>query len=71
MKKGFTLIDLIIVLVILFIFGGIIASAINSTPEQREAVRKIRERPCIEYSNYRLKNVPARCIEYFYNANTK
>lgn len=59
MNKGFTLIELIVVLAIIGILIGVVVSSYSA------AKNKGKSNPCKEYENYKIENVPVKCYEYF------
>lgn len=59
--KGFTLIELLVVIAFIGIFTGIVLAFLGNAPNPP---------PCEEYRNYRLQNLPVRCLEFFKVSNT-
>ena len=58
MNKGFTLLEVIIVVAIVGIFISVILVTLSAGSEREE-------RPCSEFSNYRMESLPVRCIPYY------
>jgi len=57
-QNGFTIIELLIVMAIIGILVTLIVVGYGST---QNTVTK----PCSEYGNYDVSDVPARCADYF------
>lgn len=56
-QNGFTIVEAMIVIIIIAILAAIVIvalSPINHDPAS-----------CAQYSNYSLKDIPARCVNYF------
>jgi prepilin-type N-terminal cleavage/methylation domain-containing protein len=67
MKKGFTLIELIVAIAIIIILTDILVIAAKKTFREEEDQLKMTDKEyCIKYySDYRLENLPARCLKTF------
>lgn len=63
MKKGFTLIELIVVIVILVILGSVVVVAINKSKKKETTKEK-----CLSRAEYMpTAELPAVCLKYLTN----
>ena len=61
-SKGFTLIELLICIVVFGLIAAMVVTLVTSGQDRAE-------KPCFEYGDEYLENVPARCHKYFKGEN--
>ena len=58
MKKGFTLIEVIVLIAIIGILASVVLFSLNSAGKKEEL-------NCKKYENTSIKRVPKECLDYF------
>lgn len=58
-SSGFTIVELLIVLVIVGILATLVVTTFKGIQERKEG------RSCDYYQNHKVEDLPAKCLDYF------
>lgn len=64
MNKGFTIVELLIVIVIIGVLGSIVVTTLSSIQEKNSEAEQ-KDSSCEMYSNWVAEDLPVGCYEYF------
>lgn len=65
MNKGFTLIELIVVIAILSLLGSVILASFNSAKKVVAEKESKKEATCSELGEVKVADLPVRCYEWY------